>query len=114
MTPVQRQHRYGTVNSTQAENQAWGRLVGLVQTRVGRHEVRSGHTRFTSSEIVTELNLAQNEQAVVEGATRAKELNPISVGRWLKDRLVDAPINGLVLRSATDRKKVANFWIEAM
>jgi len=41
-----------------------------------------------------------------------KGLNPVSIGRWLKDHLVDAPINGKVLRSATDRKKLACFWIE--
>ena len=34
-----------------------------------------------------------------------KGLNPMSLGRWLKDHLVDAPINGRVLRSANDRKK---------
>jgi hypothetical protein len=55
-----------------------------------------------------------DEQAIVEGAMHGKGLNPVSLGRWLKDHLVDAPINGRVLRSATDRKKLACFWIETL
>ena len=42
-----------------------------------------------------------------------KALNPISLPKWLKDRLVDAPTDGHVLRSGNDRKKLARFWIEA-
>ena len=49
--------------------------------------------------------------AIVEGATHSKSRNPISLGRWLKDRLVDATINGLVLRSARGRENSAEFWI---
>ena len=43
-----------------------------------------------------------------------KALNPISLPKWLKDRLVDAPTDGHVLRAGNDRKKkLAHFWIEA-
>ena len=41
-----------------------------------------------------------------------KALNPVSLGRWLKDHLVDAPINGLVLRARDGPRKAASqFWI---
>ena len=48
----------------------------------------------------------------------ASTLSPESAEHWIdqvlhtKDHLVDAPINGQVLRSATNRKKLACFWIE--
>ena len=48
---------------------------------------------------------------MVEGALHGKGLNPVSLGRWLKERLVDAPINGRVLRSALGRENCAEFWI---
>jgi hypothetical protein len=35
----------------------------------------------------------------------------VSLGRWLKERVVDAPLGGLILRSAQDRQKRACFWI---
>ena len=34
-------------------------------------------------------------------------LGSITLGRWLKNGLVDAPIDGLVMRSARDRKGVS-------
>ena len=40
-----------------------------------------------------------------------KGLNPVSLGRWLKEHLVDAPIDGLVLRSTLGRANCAQFWI---
>jgi hypothetical protein len=55
----------------------------------------------------------QDEQAIVDGAMHGKGHNPVSLGRWLKDHLVDSKIDGRVLRSANDRKKLACFWIEA-
>ena len=47
-------------------------------------------------------------------AMHGKVLNPVSLGRWLKERLVDAPMGGRVLRSAKDRKNLASFWIEGV
>jgi hypothetical protein len=41
----------------------------------------------------------------------ADKLNAVALGRWLKDRLVDAPVNGLALRSAPRRDKTAEYWI---
>ena len=73
--------------------------------------MRAGRARFTSSEIISLLPI--NDRAIVEGAMHGKALNPISFSKWLKDRLLDAPIDGLVLRSANDRKKQACFWIKA-
>ena len=73
--------------------------------------MRAGRARFTSSEIISLLPI--NDRAIVEGAMHPKALNPISFSKWLKDRLLDAPIDGLVLRSANDRKKQACFWIKA-
>ena len=96
---------------TQAANQAWERICGSVLTRCGRREVRAGRIRLTSSEITKALDLAPDDQAVVEGALHGKGLNPVSLGRWLKERLVDAPINGRVLRSALGRENCAEFWI---
>ena len=109
--PDQRQRRYRTADLTQAENQAWERLRGLVRLRFGRPEVRAGRIRLTSSEITKELQSAQDERAIVEGAMHGKVLNPVSLGRWLKEHLVDAPINGRVLRSAQGRANCAEFWI---
>lgn len=109
--PDQRQRRYQTTDCAQAENQAWGRICGLVLIRRGRPEVRAGRIRLTSSEITKALQSAPDDQAIVEGATHGRGLNPVSLGRWLKDHLVDAPINSLVLRSAQGRKNCAEFWI---
>ena len=91
----------------------WQRLQNQIQFRVGRRELRAGRARFTSLEISNVLQATQDKRAIVEGAMHGKGLNPISLGRWLKDHLVDAPINGRVLRSKNDRKKMACFWIEA-
>jgi len=113
MTPDQHQRRYQTTNLNQAERDAWEQFRNRMQFRSGRHEVRAGRARFTTSEIISLLPPASNERAVLEGAMHGKPLNPISLPKWLKDRLVDAPTDGRVLRSGNDRKKLACFWIEA-
>jgi hypothetical protein len=112
MTADERDRRYRTTSSGEAEMGAWQCLQHQIQIRAGRRELRAGRARFTSLEISNALRAMQDEQAIVEGAMHGKGLNPVSLGRWLKDHLVDAPINGRVLRSATDRKKLACFWIE--
>jgi hypothetical protein len=109
MTPDWHQRRYGTSDLAEAENRAWGRIQELVRRRSGRREIRSGRARFTSSEIRQALR--GDNEAIVDGAMHGKGLNPVSLGRWLKDRLVDAPTNDLVLRSAKDRTKRECFWI---
>jgi len=111
LTPDQHRRRYQTTDLNQAERQAWERFRDRIQLRSGRYEVRAGRARFTSSEIISLLPI--NDRAIVEGAMHPKALNPISFSKWLKDRLLDAPIDGLVLRSANDRKKQACFWIKA-
>jgi hypothetical protein len=98
----------------EAERGEWQIVQDKIQVRVGRRELRAGRARFTSLEISNELRNNENEQAIVEGAMHGKRLNPISLGRWLKDHLVDAPIDGRVLRSAADRRKLACFWIETL
>jgi Primase C terminal 2 (PriCT-2) len=112
MTPDERDRRYRTTSLGEAEMGTWQRLQHQIQVRAGRRELRAGRARFTSLEISNAIRATQDEQAIVEGAMHGKGLNPVSLGRWLKDHLVDAPINGQVLRSATDRKKLACFWIE--
>jgi hypothetical protein len=112
MTLDQRERRYRTTKLTDAEHHAWERVRRLVQIRCGRPEMRAGRIRFTSSEITKALHPLSDERTIVEGAMHGKGLNPISLGRWLKDRLVDAPINGFVLRSAKDRTNTERFWIE--
>jgi hypothetical protein len=112
LTPDQRHCRYQTADLPQAENLGWERIRWLVQFRSGRRELRAGRVRFTTSEIILLLPVGSNERAIVEGAM-PKGLNPISLPRWLKDRLVDAWIGGRALRSENDRKKLARFWIEA-
>ena len=45
--------------------------------------------------------------------SREAKLGSITLGRWLISALVDAPIDGLLLRSVGDRNGVSQFWIEA-
>jgi hypothetical protein len=115
MTPDQRQPRSprtGDWTFDDAEHFEWERIRREVQTRCGRREIRAGRVQFTSSEIIRWLQSSSDDQAIVEGAMHGKGLNPVALGRWLKERLVDAPINGLVLRSAKDRTNTEGFWIE--
>jgi hypothetical protein len=113
LTPDQRQRKYKTVNLNDAERQAWGRLQEWVRSRIGRLKLRAGLERFTTSDIISMLPPGSNERATLEGVMHGKSLNPISLPRWLKDHLVDAPVGGRRLRSANDRKNMAAFWIEA-
>jgi hypothetical protein len=110
MTLDQRQQRYQTINFDTAKHHGWERIRCLVQIRCGRREIRAGRVQLTSSEIIKALS--DDDQAIVEGAMHGRGLNPISLGRWLKERLVDAPINGLVLSSAKDRTNTERFWVE--
>jgi hypothetical protein len=112
MTPDQCQRRYQTTRVEDAQHQAWKRIQRLVQIRCGRQEIRAGRVQLTSSEIIKDLLQSLDEQAIMGGAMHGKSLNPISLGRWLKERLVDAPIDGLVLRSAKGRTNTECFWIE--
>src|SRR5262245_35191066 len=108
MTPDQRQRRYRTTDGFRAKRDGWQRIRALVQIRWGRREIRAERVRLTSSEIIDALS---DDRAIVEGAMHGKGVNAISLGGWLKERLVDAPINGLVLRSAKDRTNTERFWI---
>ena len=113
--PDQLRHRYRTNDLNAAAAQSWEHVRSLVRIRCGRREVRAGRIRFTSAALVAALDVRaglSSERAIVEGAMQGKPLNPVSLGRWLKERLVDAPIDGRVLRSALGREKCATFWIE--
>jgi hypothetical protein len=117
LTPQDQQRRYGTTDPAVAVAQQWERLRELVIIRSGRPEVRSGRASFRTSEIIKGLQFESmaEERAVLEGVTgvvAGKSLNPVSLGRWLKNHLVDAPVNGLVLRSAEDRSGYQCFWVE--
>jgi hypothetical protein len=114
MTADERDRRYHTNSLGEAERDTWQRLQSQIQVRAGRRELRAGRARLTSLEISNALRATQDEQAIVEGAMHGKGLNPVSLGRWLKDHLVDAPFNGRILRSATNRKNLACFWIETL
>jgi hypothetical protein len=111
MSDHERQRRFGTVIFGHAEGSEWSRVQSWVRTKLGRHAVRAGHQRITTAQILWALT--PNERECVEGATTRAggKLNPVALGRWLKDRLVDAPLGGSVLRSAQDREKRACFWI---
>lgn len=111
VSPDQRKRRFQTADLATAENQAWERIRGMVRIRFGRPEVRADRARLSSSEITKELQSTPDERAIVEGAMHGKGLNPVSLGRWLKEHLVDAPIDGLVLRSTLGRANCAQFWI---
>jgi hypothetical protein len=112
MTPDQYQRRYQTTQVEEAQSQAWKRIQRLVQIRCGRREIRAGRVQLTSSEIIGCLKSSSDDQAIVEGAMHGKSLNPVALGRWLKERLVDAPIDGLALSSAKGRTNTECFWIE--
>jgi len=117
LSPKERQRRYETINPTEAADKQWRRFLDLVIIRSGRREVRTGRARFTSAEIIKGLpsfsfTSTSDERAVLEGVMGGKSLSSVSLGRWLKNHLVDAPINGLTLRSAKDRLGFHRFWIE--
>jgi hypothetical protein len=116
MTPDDLERRYRGSDLAQAETKTWGRIRERVRRRCGHREVRAGRVRFSSSQIVNEISPMSNsgcssDHLTLEGAMHGKRLNPVSLGRFLKDRLVDAPTNGLVLRSAQGRGNCAEFWI---
>jgi hypothetical protein len=74
MTPDWHQRRYATSDLNHAENQAWGYIQETVRIRYGRREVRSGRTRFTSSEIRQALSRARDDEAIVDGAMHGRGL----------------------------------------
>jgi len=111
MAPDQRQRQYGTLSLKDTTDKEWQRFKDSVHFRFGRGELRSGRIRFTSSKIFSLLQSESNKKAIVEGAMHGKGLNPISLSKWLKDHLVDAPIGGRVLRSARGRENSAQFWV---
>ena len=94
------------------EERAWRRIRHALETRLGRPAVRSGRFRMSSSDLILELETT-GERAIFEGVLHGKSINPVSIGRWLKEHLVNAPLNGLVLRSSSERRKMAQFWIAA-
>jgi hypothetical protein len=110
MAPDRLRRQFRTDYFHEAHAEAWRRIQRAAQVRAGRRELRAGGIRFTSSEIINLFSRSRDSD-LVEGALHGKRLNPISLGRWLKDHLVDAPINGRVLRSATGRENRAVFWI---
>jgi hypothetical protein len=110
MAVADRQRRYQTALLNDAEDRQWRRLQARVRTTIGRAELRAGRVRFTAAEIISALSM--DEKQTIEGALHGRgALNPVALGRWLKDRLVDAPLCGLRLCSAPDREKRTRYWI---
>jgi hypothetical protein len=111
LTSRQQQAIYNANNMNNAEDRCWKQICAATRLRLGRNVVRSGRSRFTGAEIVAALQQHTLEGETVRAATHADRLNQIALSRWLKERLVDAPIDGLVLRSAPRRNKTAEYWI---
>jgi putative DNA primase/helicase len=110
LAPGQQLAIYRTNNLHDAAGGRWNAICAAVRLRQGRNAVRTGAVRFTGAEIVGILqHIADGE--TVRAATRADRLNAVALGRWLNERLVDAPMIGLVLRSARRRNKTAEYWI---
>ena len=107
MTPARRQ-RWSIRNEA---GEAWENVARRLQERYWRSEIRAGRVKFSSSEILFD---ADHELDTTLQAMLPKEatLGPVTLGRWLKAQLVDAPIDGLVMRSARDRKGFHQFWVE--
>jgi hypothetical protein len=110
LTPDQQRVIYNTNDMNTAENDCWQRVCTAIRLRLGRNAVRTGRSRFTGAEIVAALG-HQPEGDTLCAAMHADRLNAVALGRWLKERLVDAPLDGLVLRSAPRRDKTAEYWI---
>jgi hypothetical protein len=111
MTDHERQRRFGTNILSHAEDVEWRRIQSWVRTKLGRRELRAGRRRFTTTEILLALRFEAKETVEAATTRAGGKLNPVALGRWLKDRLVGAPLGGLVLRSAQNREKRAAFWI---
>jgi hypothetical protein len=102
---------YGTGSSELAERGRWAAICKAFKARVGRNEVRSGRYRFTSAQIAGSFRDTEAETLRAATHAHAAALNAVALSRWLRERLVDAPINGLVLQSAQRRDKTAEYWI---
>jgi hypothetical protein len=110
LSPERQLELYGTSDQRKAEDDGWQRFHTSFRLRSGRETVRSGRFRCTSKAIAEAL------QCGIEGETlcaalHIEKLNAIALGRSLNARLVDAPINGLTLRSATRRDNITEYWI---
>jgi hypothetical protein len=110
LSPDRQFELYGTSDQRKAEDDGWQRFRTSFRLRFGRETVRSGRFRCICAEITAAL------QSRVEGETlcaalHIEKLNAIALGRSLNARLVDAPINGLALRSARRRDNIAEYWI---
>jgi Primase C terminal 2 (PriCT-2) len=101
---------YGTGALEVAETNRWVAICAAVKQRLGRNAVRTGRVRFTGAQIAAAFQNTSGGETL-RAATHADKLNAVALGRWLRERLVDAPINGLVLRSALRRDKTAEYWI---
>jgi hypothetical protein len=101
-------YRSNTLYDT--ESSRWAAICAAVRLRHGRNALRTGRARFAGAEIVAALQQTP-EGETLRAATHADRLNTVALGRWLKERLADAPMDGLVLRSARRRDKTAEYWI---
>ena len=111
LTTDQQRSIYNTTDMYEAEDGCWQKICAAVRLRLGRKALRAGHSRFSSTDIITKLYGAEGDTLCAAMHANADKLNPVALGRWLNQRLVDAPIDGLVLRSARRRDKTAEYWI---
>jgi hypothetical protein len=109
LKPDQQRTIYNITNMNEAENRRWQQLCAAFRFSLGRRALRAGHARFTGADIIAALS--QRDGDTLCAAMHGDRLNAVALGRWLGARLVDAPINGLVLRSARRRDKTAEYWI---
>jgi Primase C terminal 2 (PriCT-2) len=113
MTPARRGQRWGAGKKPRAADVAWKDVAYRLRQRYARSEVRAGRIKFSSSDIIIETNEHDELQASLQAMLpREATLGAITLGRWLRAQLVDAPIDGLVMRSTQDRNGVSRFWVE--
>ena len=114
MTPARRQRWGDPSEPRERGSEAWENVVRTPPAAAIRALRSTGRT----GQILKQRDPGWSRQHSELHATlqamlpREATLGSITLGRWLKNGLVDAPIDGLVMRSAQDRKGVAQFWIE--
>jgi hypothetical protein len=97
---------------TQSEKEAWHRIQHRAQMQYGHSKVRSGQARFSTKDIM-KICVGDEDREVLQAALpKGHTLNSVSLGRWLQNQLVDAPIEGLVMRYISGQGRMAYFWIE--
>src|SRR5262249_6278482 len=80
---------------TEEEWQRWHRVQVAIQIRYGRPEVRSGRTKFSTKDIMQMCSKEEDSAILQTALPKGHTLNSVGIGRWLRNQLADAPIDGL-------------------